>query len=96
MSSRRYITVVDDLEYTAEDVDVGTNEEVVGGDAWDLLFLQENASVLNIEHLDGFENGEVEDTIGSNNISLLIVPLHLKCKLLLAKLHSVSALFLEI
>ena len=59
MSSRGYITVVDDLEYTAEDVDVGTNEEVVGGDARDLLFLQENASVLNIEHLDGFEDREV-------------------------------------
>ena len=59
MSSRGYITVVYDLEDAAEDVDVGTNEEVVGGDAWNLLFLQENASVLNIEHLDGFEDREV-------------------------------------
>ena len=57
--SRRYITVVDDLEDSAEDVDVGPNEEVVGVDARDLLFLQENASVLNIEHLDGFEDREV-------------------------------------
>ena len=96
MASSRNISVVDDLKDAAQDVDIGTNEEVIGVDGGDLLFLQENASVLNIEHLDGFENGEVEDTIGSNNISLLIVPLHLKCKLLLAKLHSVSALFLEI
>ena len=59
MSSRRYITVVDDLEDSAEDVDVGPNEEVVGVDGRDLLFLQENASVLNIEHLDSFEDREV-------------------------------------
>ena len=96
MASSRNISVVDDLKDAAQDVDVGTNEEVIDVDGGDLLLLQENASVLNIEHLDGFENGEVEDTIGSNNISLLIVPLHLKCKLLLAKLHSASTLFLEI
>ena len=59
VSSRGNISIVYDLENTAEDVDVGTNEEVVGGDAWNLLFLQENASVLNIEHLDGFEDREV-------------------------------------
>ena len=59
MSSRRYITVVDDLEDSAEDVDVGPNEEVVGVDGRDLLLLQEYASVLNIEHLNGFEDREV-------------------------------------
>ena len=91
MSSCRNIAVVYDLENTAKDVDIGTNEEVVDVDGRNLLFLQENASVLNIEHLDGFEDREVEDTIGTDNISLLIVPLYLKCKLLLAQLH---ALFL--
>ena len=59
MSSCRYITVVDDLQNSAEDVYVGPNEEVVGVYGRDLLFLQENASVLNIEHLDGFEDREV-------------------------------------
>ena len=91
MSSCRNIAVVYDLENTAKDVYIGTNEEVVDVDGRNLLFLQENASVLNIEHLDGFEDREVEDTIGTDNISLLIVPLYLKCKLLLAQLH---ALFL--
>ena len=59
MSSCRYITVVDDLENSAEDVYVGPNEEVVSVNGWDLLFLQENASVFDIEHLDGFEDREV-------------------------------------
>jgi hypothetical protein len=79
------ITVVEDPEDTRENCDLSSNEEVVESDRRDLLLLEEDTRVLDIEHLDGLEDGEVEDAIWPDNVGLLIVPLHLESVLLLSQ-----------
>ena len=61
------------------------DEKVVELDRWNLLLLEEDASVLHIEHLDGREDGEVEDAVRPDDIGLLVVPFDLKSVLLLTQ-----------
>ena len=52
VSSGMHITVVDDLQNAREDRYLSAQEEVIKLDRRDLLFLKEDASVFDVEHLD--------------------------------------------
>ena len=78
MLARVHIAVVADFEDAREDVDLGSNEEIVEDNRGNLLLFQEDAVLLSVVHFNGFEIGEVQDTVGSDNVSLLIVPFSLK------------------
>lgn len=84
VSSGCNITVVHDLQDSREDRYLSVQEEVIKLNRRDLLFLKEDARVLDIPHLERFEDGEINDAVGSDDISLLVVPLDLKSILLLA------------
>ena len=78
------VTVIDNTEHTREDSDLRTNIEVFETYCRFLAAFEELTIVLDIEHLDRLESGIEVKAVGPDDISLLIVPLSLKCVLLMA------------
>ena len=83
MSASVNITVVEHFQDTWQNTNLSSKEKVIKYKGWNLLFLEEDAGVLNVEHLDRLEYGEVQDAIGPDDVGLLIVPFDLKSILLL-------------
>jgi 3-dehydroquinate dehydratase len=80
MVSSVHITVVHDLKNSRHDSHVSALEEVVKVDLGNLLSLEEGSLVLAVEHLNGASCGEVEQSVISDYISLLVVPFDLEGK----------------
>ena len=78
------VTVVNNAQHAREDCDLRTNIEVFETYCRFFAALEELTIVLDIEHLDRLETGVEVETVGPDDISLLIVPLSLKCVLLVA------------
>ena len=85
MFARVHITIVDNPQDAREHSNLRPNEKVIERDRRNLLLLEEDASVLHVEHFDGLEDGEIEHAIRPNDVSLLIVPFDLKGVLLFAQ-----------
>ena len=79
------ITVVEHTKNARQNRYLGTDKEIFKPNAGDLLPLEELTVVLDIEHLDSLKAWVVHDTVGTDDVGLLVVPLSLKSVLLLGQ-----------
>lgn len=76
-----YITIVRYFQDSSTDSNLASQEKVIKLNVWDLTLLEEHAGILDVEHLQGFGDWVVEQSVLADNASLWVLPINFKSKL---------------